>query len=224
MAKRNTVKKAILSETLSALFVQVESDLTSYEETIALGAKATLTLENSSEALLRGILNVNDGDKWVFSEDRKPYEEVKAAVLDRAKDKGISIEIPGSIASGKWRKEARDSNEPLIRLAGRLAGRLSTLMSKDKDNGGDNGGDKDNGDKDNEPKYKEDSYDKGRNDMLALLLVHMKTDKEKALKFAETLWEAIPDETKKKVTKRIESQIKGKEGLLVNSIKKARKN
>lgn len=131
-SSKSTKKTIRLSAALTDLFVKVESDQNNLEDLMAKGSAAVAAFNGSTEALLRGILN--PPENWQFPADSKPYEAVKKAVADRAADKGEKVTLPeGSIAGGKWRAVARESDEPLTRLAGMLAGRLSTLMSKGKD-------------------------------------------------------------------------------------------
>lgn len=118
-----------MEKKLINLFVATFADLDKLETVERDGLAATVAFEASSKNLLATILKTKT---WVFAEDRKVYDEVKGAILAYAKSVGETPEIPGSIAGGKFRAEARKSDDRFIRLAGRLAGRLSTLVSNAK--------------------------------------------------------------------------------------------
>lgn len=200
MAERNT-QKTILSETMTALFCKAETDLDTLEKAEKSGISAKATFDGSSEDLLRAILN--PGDNWNIAKDSDPYGKVKAAIIDRAHDLKRKLEIPGSIASGKWRAQARESEDQLIRLAGRLAGRLSTLMSKanpDRRTRGTGTGTGTGTGKSTGKSTGED-YEHGWEDALAAVVNILDSGKD-VKKRIMTLWYGLDDDRRKAAEKR----------------------
>ena len=130
-----------MNETTKKLFVATIAamkTLTNKEKATTRASEAEKAagkvFEKSSEDLLFEILSppVVGKRERAWAEIEEPYGKVKEALLTFAKEEGKPLKLDKSIAGGAFRKEARESKNPLVRLAGRLAGRLSTLIALDK--------------------------------------------------------------------------------------------
>lgn len=127
-----TTKTTETATVLANLFGVAVADLKKLEEAESNGLAAVAAFGTSSENLLKAILPETE-KPWVFAEDLKPYDIVRDSIVRYAHETGDkNFKIESSIAGGKYRAAARESDNELVRLSGRLAGRLSTLISNAK--------------------------------------------------------------------------------------------
>lgn len=129
----NETTKKLFEATLSAMRTLTDKEKATARASAAEKA-AGKVFEKSSEDLLFEILSppVVGKRERAWAEIAEPYGKVKEALLTFAESEGKSLRLDKSIAGGAFRKEARESKNQLVRLAGRLAGRLSTLIALDK--------------------------------------------------------------------------------------------